>query len=313
VIARLTAVEALRQPICLLVTTTCVAAIVLLPVLITHSLGEVDRLVRDSALAIHLTGGLLLGCYAACSSLVREVRRGTASAILSKPVNRGVFFLAKFAGVALFMALFSAAAGMATLLATSMAESMEALYHLNWRVAGPAFAAIPLAYAYGAHMNYHRNRPFNSATFAGLLVTLAAALAFAAFFPGGHDGPPPLPLRLVPASALVTLAILVLAAISVSLAPRLDTAPTTAVCSVVLMAGLVSDYFLGRPAGEGVFWAQVLYSLVPNWQHFWVSDGLAGDGVISLGYVGHVLLYAAAYMTAVLAAGLCGFRNMDMK
>ena len=315
VIAKLTAVEALRQPICLLVTTTCVAVIIFLPFLITHSLGESDRLVRDSALAIHLMGGLLLGSYAACSALVREVRRGTVSAILSKPVNRGIFFLAKFCGVALFMVLFSLGVGMATLLATNIAEAMGSFYGVPWRVAGPAFAAIPLAFAFGAHMNYHHNRPFNSATFMGLLIVLTAILAVAGLLPGGGEGrtPPPLALSLVPVSILVTLAILVLAAVAVSLAPRMDLVPTLAICSVILMAGLVSDYFLGEPASQGVFWARALYSLIPNWQHFWVLDGLAGDGVISMRYVGQVFFYAVTYMAAVLAAGLWGFRNMDMK
>ena len=46
----------------------CLAFIALLPVLITHTLGEGIKLVRDSALAIHFVCGLILGSYAACAS-----------------------------------------------------------------------------------------------------------------------------------------------------------------------------------------------------------------------------------------------------
>jgi len=39
--------------------------------------------------------GVFVSGYAACVSLAREMRTGTASAVLSKPVSREIFFLAK--------------------------------------------------------------------------------------------------------------------------------------------------------------------------------------------------------------------------
>jgi hypothetical protein len=84
------------------------------------------------------------------------------------------------------------------------------------------------------------------------------------------------------------------------------------VCLVVLMGGLMSDYFFRVPAAEGVGWARLLYSMVPNWQHFWVVDALAG-GVLSAGYVLQACLYALLYLVAILSLGVLAFERMDMK
>ena len=76
----LTAVEATRQPICLLLTTTCILLTMLTPMLALHNFGEDGRLARDSGLAYQFVFGLFVAAYAACSSLAREMRSGTASA-----------------------------------------------------------------------------------------------------------------------------------------------------------------------------------------------------------------------------------------
>ena len=58
--AGLTAVEAIRQPICLLLTTACVVLTALIPLLTLHNFGEDGKLARDSGLAFHLVFGLLV-------------------------------------------------------------------------------------------------------------------------------------------------------------------------------------------------------------------------------------------------------------
>ena len=47
-----------------------------------------------------LLSGLFGAVLSASSSLAREIRSGTALAVLSKPVSRAQFLLAKFAGLA---------------------------------------------------------------------------------------------------------------------------------------------------------------------------------------------------------------------
>ncbi|MCG3150620.1 MAG: hypothetical protein PCFJNLEI_04108 [Verrucomicrobiae bacterium] len=301
-IAGLTLLEALRQPILLLLTTTCALFILLLPVLLMHTMGESDKLVQDSALASHFIGGLLLGGYAASAALGRELKRGTLATVLSKPVDRELFFIAKFAGVVGVLALFSIATGIATLLAARMAQDA---YSVEFSSIGPPLAAIFLAYIVAGLLNYYRQRPFVSTAFGLLVGLLAVAFGVAVATTG-------IPWPVLPASLLVALATLVLAGVALALITRLELVPTLAVCTVVLLAGLMSDYLLGRIAGTNAL-AAFAYHLLPNWQHFWVADGLMGDGKIPWVYVRQVAGYSIFYLLGVLSLGMLSFRNVEPK
>ena len=70
-IARLAALEAIRRPVFLLVALSCLAGIVLLPLVLNYTLGDSARIIRDSALALTFVGGLLLAAHAAGESLSR--------------------------------------------------------------------------------------------------------------------------------------------------------------------------------------------------------------------------------------------------
>ena len=311
-IARLTALEAIRQPIVLLMATVCVVFIGLLPLLITHTLGEGAKLVRDSALAFHFVCGLILGSYVACASLTHEIRRGTAASILSKPVGREVFFLAKFAGVAAVMLFFSAAVTIATLMS---ARVPEPLYSFDWWAGAPLLAAPLLAYVVAGLWNFLTQRPFVSAASVMLILALVAAFVFAGFldsegcvvtFGSAYT------LKIVPVSALIFFAIAVLTGLAMSLAIRLDTVPTLSVCSVVFLVGLMSDYLFGRHAAHSAA-ADFLYRIIPNWQHFWVVDALSGDGAIPWSYVLRAGLYAGLYLAGILSLGLIAFRQLEVR
>ena len=107
-LTRLTAVEAIRQPICLLLAASCILFIAATPLTVIHNFGEDGKFARDAALALHFVFGLLIAGYSAGNSLAREFRTGTAAAVLSKPVSRNTLFLAKFLGIACLIILFSA-------------------------------------------------------------------------------------------------------------------------------------------------------------------------------------------------------------
>lgn len=311
-IAGLTALEALRQPFCLLLTTACVVVTALLPMLIAFTLGEGEKLVRDSGLALYLVCGVVLGTYAACSTLSHEIRRGTVSSVLSKPVGRGLFFLAKYAGVALLLLVFSAAALAAVLLSTVAASDP---FRPVWWASGPLLAAPAAAYALAGLWNFFTRRPFASAAFALLVAALAVAFVLAALLAGDGETSgfgSSLPLNLLPAGALLLLALLVLAGLAVSLATRLDTVPTLFACSLVLLGGLMSDYLFGRHAADHA-WAAFLYRALPNWQHFWVIDALSGDLAVPWSYVGRAAVYAVLYLAGVLTLGILAFRQMEVR
>jgi ABC-type transport system involved in multi-copper enzyme maturation permease subunit len=310
-IAELTALEAIRRPIAALLTVSALSFVGLMPFLFTHTLNDGARLVRDSALALHFVLGLVLGALTACTALRAELRGGTAAAILTKPVPRPLFFLGKFAGIALVMTAFSLLMTCATLLATRTAA---VAFVYDFAGSGPLLAAVALALAAGGAQNFLFRRPFASRTFGALMLLVPAAVAVSGAIPAdGAPGPwgAALPLGILPAGALLAMAILLLAGLSLALATRLDIVPTLAVGSAVLMAGLMADYLFGRQAAHSRVYA-LLDGITPNFQHFWAADALAGDGV-PWSYVAHVAAYAALYLAAILSLGIFAFGRMELR
>lgn len=316
----LTALEALRQPICLLLSASCLLVIAALPMAILYTFGEDGKQVRDSALACHFVFGLFLAAYAACSSLSREMRSGTASAILSKPVSRELFFLSKFAGLAAVILLFSVGAGAATLLSERVAEKFVitdqvAGWITDWGTGARLFAAPFVALAAAGVVNYRFKRPFTSTAFGFLLLSVAAAFFASGFF--DRQGQPQafdliVQWRLVSASVLVTMALLVLVAVALALSTRMETVPTLVLCTGIFLLGLMSDYLFGRAAGTSAVCA-ALYRILPNWQHFWVTDALTAGGTIPGAYLLQTGAYAALYAGGVLCLGMFSFRHAEMK
>jgi hypothetical protein len=87
-----------------------------------------------------------------------------------------------------------------------------------------------------------------------------------------------------------------------------------AIVSLLLfLLGLMSDYFCGRPAAHGSWWASTLYSVTPNWQLFWLADAInLGKSTFHWDYVAKALVYAVCYAGAALAAGAILFEEREL-
>ncbi len=326
-LARLTCVEIPRQPALLLLSTTLILFIGCLPFLITHNLGEAGKLVRDSALAMMFLGSLLLAVPAACNAVSTEIRRGTAGAILSKPVSRIRFLAAKFTGVSMVMLVFS---GMATL-AIMMADRAAAIeFNVGWRYLIPLYLAIIGAYLLASAINYFTNRPFASTAFWCMAVLILLAFIWTWVMKenphanetviehAGHShanphGGEPIPIRwsLIPACALITLAALMIQALALLCALKLGVVASLSVCSGFFLVGLMSDYLLAERATE-TLWAKLLYWILPNWQHFWMADALTAGGHVPWMYVAQASVYALTWTAGILLIAFGFFDRMEV-
>lgn len=94
-IAANTFMELVRQPVFLLLMTFSAGFTVFLAVIPVFGFGDDPKMVKDSALAVMLVSGLFGAVVSASASVAREIRQGTALAVLSKPVGRATFVLAK--------------------------------------------------------------------------------------------------------------------------------------------------------------------------------------------------------------------------
>ena len=313
-IAKNAFMELVRQPIYLLMMSFSAVFIVFLSCVPYFGFGDDPKMVKDSVLAIMLMTGLFGAVVGAASSVAHEIRSGTALAVLSKPVGRAQFLLAKYVGVAGALTLATYVNLLACLLASRMAYDAYGntdTFALGWF----AFAVL-MAYAASGFTNYFLRRQF--VFDAVVAVTIAITLAFVVInlfnkegewqkFAAGVDW------RMVPAAILILLALWVLAGVAIACATRWDLIPSLAICSGLFLLGLMSDYLFGRPAKAGSLWASVVYAVVPNWQLFWMADTLdPGKPGVPLQYVGTVLIYVTGYLGATLAAALALFEDREL-
>jgi len=318
VLARMTAVEILREPVVLLLTVTCVGLTAVTPMLLLHTFGEYGKLAREGGLAFHFVFGLLLAAHAASGAMSREVRSGTAAVVLSKPVGRGLFFLSKFLGVAVVVLIFSVAALLATLLAERVAERWTVTATMtaeviDWRTGRWLLGAPLLALGAAGVLNYRWRRPFASTALLLIIASLALVLVTSGFFDRAGARAPfawGVDWRLIPAGVLMTTALTLIAAVAVSVSTRLGDVPTASACGLLFAAGVLWEHLWAGHHPAGLL--AILYGLVPAWQQFWVSDALTGGGVIPWSYVGQVGLSAMVYIGAVLCLGSLAFRSADV-
>jgi len=209
------------------------------------------------------------------------------------------------------MLLFSFGITLGTLLT---ARTVHNSFLLDLWSSAALLGSVVIAYAGAGCVNFFLRRPFASNAFVMMIVALGISFILVNFIDGHGDRAAfgsLMSWRLVPASALVAMAIVVLAAIAVSLATRLDAVATLSICSVVLLIGLMSDYLFGRHLGESWI-ASLLYAVVPNWQHFWAVDALSGGDAIPMAYLVDAASYGLLYLAAVLCFGMVAFRHMEM-
>jgi ABC-type transport system involved in multi-copper enzyme maturation permease subunit len=306
--------ELVRQPVFLLLTTGSAAFEIFLATPYYFAFGDEPKLVKNSVLAVMLLAGLFGAVLSASASLAREIRSGTALAVLSKPVGRAQFLLAKYAGLALALALMTYVNLVAALIASRM--TFDAYGSTDMAALGIFAGGVAAAYALGGFSNFFLRRQFVSDTFFALvlMVSLAAYLIFQFTRQKETLGTlGTVDWRLVPAGVLILFALWILAALALACSTRFDMIPTLAICSAFFLLGIMSDYLFGRPASAGSWWASVLYTVTPNWQLFWLADALeSGKSTFHWLYVGKAFAYVAGYVGAALVMALLLFEDREL-
>lgn len=366
--------ELLRQPVFLLLMTCSSVFAVFLASTPYFGFGEDPKLVKDSVLAMLLLVGLFGAVISASSSVAHEIRTGTALAVLSKPVGRIVFLLGKYTGLA------------ATLFVLTYVNLVSALVSskISFTAYGEAdktaffifTGSIALAYLLAGLTNYFLNRTFTSdaVAFVVVLTTIAFIIIANMERPGSmFEDHIDVDWRLIPAGFLILCSFLLLAGIALVCSTRLEIVPTLAICTLLFMVGLMSDYLFGRwaepawvafPSQQSVqsgpftdsqkqllsqfiskidandnkkidvdemesmpaedlaqmsaaglgskTWATVVYSVIPNWQLFWLADALENDKTIPWSYVGRTFVYVLCYLGALLALAIMSFESREL-
>ncbi|MCX6891774.1 MAG: hypothetical protein WCL11_06915 [Verrucomicrobiota bacterium] len=241
--------ELVRQPVFLLLMTSSAVFEIFLATPYYFAFGDEPKLVKNSTLAVMLLAGLLGAVLSASASLAREIRSGTALAVLSKPVGRGQFLLAKFAGLVVALTLLTYVNLVAALLASRMA--FDAYGSTDMFAVGIFTLSLVIAYLLGGFSNFFLRRPFVSDAAFSLLLMVTVAFVVINFYT--KAGQPQefatgVDWRLIPAALLILFAVWILAALALACSTRLDMIPTLAICSAFFLVGMMSDYVFGQRA-----------------------------------------------------------------
>lgn len=315
-IAHNTFMELVRQPVFLLLLTVSTVFEVFLACVNYFGLGDDPKLVKNSVLAVMLLAGLFGAVVSASAAVAREIRTGTALAVLAKPIGRARFLLAKYVGLAAALTLLVYTNTIAALLASRMA--FDAYGDVDVFSLSLFSGAVVLAYSLGGFVNYFLRRNFSANTAIAI-----AVLTTVAFIIVANVGPRfsrvqevwSVDWRMIPASILILFALWIVAAVAVAASTRLEMVPTLAICSALFLIGLMSNYFYWKAGGTpegGPFWATFLYTLVPNWQNFWVGDLLESGKQFPWSYLAKAFVYVIGYAGAALALGLVLFEDREL-
>ncbi len=305
--------ELVRQPIFLLLMTFSSSFAIFLSSVSYFGFGDDPKLVKDSVLAIMFLTGLFGAVLSASASVAHEIRSGTALAVLAKPVGRAQFLLGKFVGLAGALTLLTYVNLVCSLLASRMA--FDAYGNADKVGILIFFGLLIVAYILGGFTNYFLNRPFvaDAVFFVVGMITLSFFVINALDkewnlqqFAKGVDW------RLIRAAILILFALWILAGLALACSTRWEMIPTLSICSAIFLLGLMSDYLFGTRAQAGSWWASILYTVIPNWQLFWLSDALENKKDIPWSYVFSAFGYVAAYLGAALALALALFEDREL-
>ncbi len=245
-ISRNTYRECIRQPIFTIVLMTTLTLIGLHPALmVLYTFREQGKLITDGCMATVMLFGWIAAVLCASHAIAREIDTGTVLLILSKPVNRVTFIVAKVLGILGALTLFVWITGIATLMAVRCGTDQ---FRFDPYILSMIFVSMALAALYGAFQNYMHQTSWPASTANAMGVLFLVNLVVVFFLPeydmgyrwGEHVG---YPVNLVLALILVMFAVWAMGTLATALSTRFNLVSNLSICSVIFVIGLMSDYF----------------------------------------------------------------------
>ena len=105
VIAYVTALEAIRQPVFVVLLGVGCLLMLISPFIPYFTFGEDIKMVKDTGLSTILLLGLILALLTSSNTIAEDIEHRTAITLLSKPINRRQFIIGKFLGILVAVAV----------------------------------------------------------------------------------------------------------------------------------------------------------------------------------------------------------------
>jgi ABC-2 type transport system permease protein len=306
--------ETIRQPIYAIIIMAALFLLFLSPSITMYTLDEDSKLLRELALSTLVLASLFIAIFSAAGTVAEEIENKTIMTVVSKPVTRPIFIIAKFLGVALavLMAHFICTIGLLMAIRHGVLESVNDTH--DWTVIVAAAVSVLAAFVLSALFNYIYDWKFTSTAVSLLAIFASLGIIFLYFidrdwkFNPANNGFNALDIY---GSVLLLLAALIIAALAVAFSTRFNTAVTLACCVGIFLLGLITDYTFGQFADKYI-WAKALYFVIPNLQVFWISDAIHKGSQITFNYIALAGNYSLCYTAAVLLVAITLFQRRQV-
>ena len=318
-IAKNTFIETLRQPVYAIIIIAALFLFFLSPSLTMYTMSDDNKLLREIGLSTLFLASLFIAIFSASGAVAEEIENKTITTVLSKPVQRPIFIIAKFLGVsaAVILAHYICTIALLMTIRHGVLESTSDTH--DWTVVGSAGVGIGAAFLLSAFFNYVYDWKFTSTAIVltGIFATLG--IVFLSFidrnwqFNPADNGMNTVDIY---GSVLLLLAAIIIVALAVALSARFNIVVTLSACIGIFLLGLVSDYTFGSLAEKQIFgaklWATIGRYLVPNLQIFWISDAIYEGSEVPLKYILITASYAVCYTIAILALAVAIFQRRQV-
>jgi ABC-2 type transport system permease protein len=313
-IAKNTFTETLRQPVYAIIITGALLLFFISPSLAMYTMSDDNKLLREIGLSTLFLTSLFIAIFSASSSVSEEMENKTITTVMSKPVPRPIFIVAKFLGVAGAVLLAHYICTIALLMAIrhGVLETVRDTH--DWTVIGAAAIVVAAAFVLSAFFNYVYDWKFSSTAIVLGAIFATLGIVFLSFidrnwqFNPQENGMNSVDIY---GSLLLVLAAIIIVALALAFSARFNITVTLSSCVGIFLLGLVSDYAFGRLA-QTHLWAKIGRFLVPNLQVFWISDAIYEGSEVPLKYILISASYALCYTVAILALAIALFQRRQV-
>ena len=313
-IAKNTFTETIRQPVYAVIIIAALFLFFISPSLTMYTMSDDNKFLREIGLSTLFLAGLFIAIFSASGAVAEEIENKTITTVLSKPVQRPIFIIAKFLGVAAAVALAHYICTIALLMAIRHGVLGSASDTHDWTVLGTAGVIVALTFLLTAFFNYAYDWKFSSTAVVLAAIFGTLGIVFLSFIDRNWQFNPQnngINALDVYGSVLLLLAAIIIVALAVALSARFNIVVTLSSCIGLFLLGLISDYVFGRFA-ETKIWARIGRFLVPNLQVFWISDAIYEGSTVPLKYILISASYALCYTTAILLLAIALFQRRQV-
>jgi ABC-type Na+ efflux pump permease subunit len=313
-IAKNTFIETLRQPVYSIIIIAALLLFFISPSITMYTMSDDNKLLRELGLSTLFLASLFIAIFAASGAVAEEIENKTIMTVLSKPVQRPVFILAKFLGVSGAVAMGHYICTIALIMAIrhGILETVNDAH--DWTVVGAAVLIVALTCLLSAFFNYAYDWKATSTGMVLLAIFGTLGIIFLTFIDRDWKFNPAnnkINALDIYGSVLLFLAALIIAALAVALSTRFNIVVTLSACVGIFLLGLVSDWAFGSLA-KSHLWAKICYFAIPNLQIFWISDAIYEGSAIPFKYILISASYALCYTVGILSLAVALFQRRQV-